>query len=146
MPTSSNSAIVRSRATALVTRWCRTIASMIWSPTVNTGLSDVIGSWKIMLMSRPRIDCICRSGRPTRSRPKSAIFPVSIRAVDDSSRMIESDVTLLPEPLSPTIPSTRPCSMRNEMSSTAFITPSSVWKKVRRWSTSMTGGEGMRES
>ncbi len=35
--------------------------------------------------------------------------PVSMRAFDERSRMIESDVTLLPEPLSPTMPSVRPC-------------------------------------
>jgi hypothetical protein len=37
-----------------MSRWSR-IASTIWSPTVNTGFSAVIGSWKIMAMSRPRI-------------------------------------------------------------------------------------------
>ena len=54
--------------------------------------------------------------------------PVSMLAFDESSRMIESDVTLLPEPLSPTMPSVRPGSRRNERSSTALTTPSSVWK------------------
>ena len=81
-----------------------------------------------MLMSRPRIDCICRSGSPTRSRPKNEIRPDSIFAFDANSRMIESDVTLLPDPLSPTMPSVLPCSSRNEISSTAFTTPSSEWK------------------
>ena len=54
--------------------------------------------------------------------------PDSMRAFDDSSRMIESDVTLLPEPLSPTMPSVRPSSRRKESWSTARTTPSSVWK------------------
>ena len=31
------------------------IASAIWSPTVKTGLSEVIGSWKIIEISLPRI-------------------------------------------------------------------------------------------
>ena len=28
--------------------WCSRIASAIWSPMVSTGLSEVIGSWKII--------------------------------------------------------------------------------------------------
>ena len=34
---------------------CVSIASEIWSPIVNTGFSDVIGSWKIIAISPPRI-------------------------------------------------------------------------------------------
>ena len=34
-----------------------------------------------MLMSRPRIDCICRSGSRTRSLPRNEIRPVSILRV-----------------------------------------------------------------
>ena len=30
-------------------------ASTIWLPTVSTGFNDVIGSWKIIAMSPPRI-------------------------------------------------------------------------------------------
>ena len=108
MPTSRNSSIVRWRASAFETCWWRMIASMTWLPTVNTGLSDVIGSWKIMLMSLPRIDRICGSGSFTRSLPSSAIRPDSIFAELESSRMIESEVTILPEPLSPTMPSVWP--------------------------------------
>ena len=36
-------------------RWCSRIDSAIWSPTGNTGLSDVIGSWKIIAISAPRM-------------------------------------------------------------------------------------------
>ena len=36
------------RAPFLSTSWWSRTASMIWSPTVNTGLSEVIGSWKII--------------------------------------------------------------------------------------------------
>ena len=65
--------------------------------------------------------------------------PDSIRAVDANSRMIESDVTLLPEPLSPTMPSVRPCSMRNEMSSTAFTRLRRCGSRCGDRSTSRTG-------
>ena len=34
---------------------CAISASAIWTPTVSTGFSDVIGSWKIIAMSPPRI-------------------------------------------------------------------------------------------
>ena len=37
------------------TFWCSCTASAIWSPTVKTGFSDVIGSWKIIEISLPRI-------------------------------------------------------------------------------------------
>ena len=39
------------------------IASITWLPTVKTGFSEVIGSWKIMLMSLPRICRIAGSGK-----------------------------------------------------------------------------------
>ena len=45
-------------------------------------------------------------------------------------------VTLLPEPDSPTIPSVSPGSIANETPSTAWTKPSSVRKRVRRFSTS----------
>jgi hypothetical protein len=38
----------------LVTSWCRKIASVIWLPIVCTGLSALIGSWKIIDASPPR--------------------------------------------------------------------------------------------
>ena len=48
-------------------------ASAIWSPTLWTGLSEVIGSWKIIEISLPRIARISCSGRveqiPHRARP-----------------------------------------------------------------------------
>ena len=54
------------RAQALGAR--RTV-SMIWSPMVNTGLSEVIGSWKIIEISAPRMRRSARSDRPSRSSP-----------------------------------------------------------------------------
>ncbi len=43
------------RGRELALRSCARIASVIWSPTVNTGFRLVIGSWKIMAMRLPRI-------------------------------------------------------------------------------------------
>jgi hypothetical protein len=47
--------------------WSR-IASAICSPIVNTGLREVIGSWKTIEISLPRIFRIWAGGSGTRSR------------------------------------------------------------------------------
>ena len=83
-------------------------ASPIWSPTVKLGLSEVIGSWKIMASRLPRRSCICRSGSAASSRPSKATEPDMRVPASGSSRMMESAVTLLPQPDSPTMPSVRP--------------------------------------
>ena len=46
MPTRSSSSIARRRAAAPCSFWCWRSTSPIWRPTVSTGLSEVIGSWK----------------------------------------------------------------------------------------------------
>ncbi len=54
IPTRRSDSIERSRPSFLSTfRWSRT-CSLIWSPTVSTGLRLVSGSWKIIAMSFPR--------------------------------------------------------------------------------------------
>jgi hypothetical protein len=83
--------------------------SVIWSPMVNTGLSDVIGSWKIIEISSPRISRISPSDRPRRSRPSNRICPWAILAAGlASSRMMLSAETDLPQPDSPTRATTSP--------------------------------------
>ena len=88
-------------------RW-RISASPIWSPTVKLGLSEVIGSWKIMARRLPRRSCICRSGSAASSRPSKTTEPDTRVPAFGSSRMMDSAVTLLPQPDSPTMPSVRP--------------------------------------
>jgi hypothetical protein len=63
-----------------------------------------------------------------------------MRPGEPISRMIDMAVTLLPLPDSPTSPSTLPCGMTNDTSSTALTTPASVKKWVRRFSTVISGG------
>ena len=46
--------------------------SVICSPMVRIGLSEVIGSWKIIEMSRPRISRISSSSRSSRLRPSKS--------------------------------------------------------------------------
>ena len=89
------------------------------SPTcfsmVCSGLSDVIGSWKIIEMRSPRmarmLGFVQLSGGPcprTRSRPSGA------RRTLGSSRRIDSAETVLPEPDSPTSATVSPLAMLND--------------------------------
>src|SRR3954447_20513054 len=57
-------------------------------------------------------------------------------------RMTDMAVTLLPEPDSPTMPSTSPARTVNETPSTARISPSSVLKDTRRSRTSRRRASG----
>ena len=82
---------------------------MIWAPILCTGFSDVIGSWKIIAMSLPR------TSRRRDARRLQQILaaeerraPRSSRSVLGFSPMIVRQVTLLPEPDSPTMPSVLP--------------------------------------
>ena len=76
---------------------------------VNAGLRLVIGSWNTMAMSSPRTSRISRSDSCSRSRPSNITEPETMRpGGDGTSRMTASDVTVLPEPDSPTMPSISP--------------------------------------
>jgi hypothetical protein len=69
-------------------------------PMVNTGFSEVIGSWKTQAMSLPRSACSSGSGMPSRSGPATGC---ALRSALSGSRFrIDIAVTLLPEPDSPT--------------------------------------------
>ena len=55
-PTSSRRWMTRARAaSSSMPGLCTLTASPIWSPIVSTGFSEVIGSWKIIAISPPRI-------------------------------------------------------------------------------------------
>ena len=72
---------------------------------VNTGLSDVIGSWNTIAMSLPRTFRICADESLRRSCPSKTTSPSTILPGGSGiSPMIESALTLLPQPLSPTMP------------------------------------------
>src|SRR5690606_33896090 len=119
-----------------------------WRPTVNTGLSEVIGSWKIIETWLPRMARIAFSGRASRSRPSSSTRPAATRPGARSSRMIDSEVTLLPQPDSPTRPSVSPGATSKDRSSTATTVVSSPSKQVVRPCTRRAGfgGIGMAAS
>ena len=61
--------------------WCSSSVSAIWRPTVSTGLSEVIGSWKIIEMSLPRSARICALARRRAGRWPSK----RIAAADDAA-------------------------------------------------------------
>src|ERR1022692_2244061 len=84
-----------------------------------------------MEMASPRTFRISASGNPSRSRPSNRTLPsIVLPGGDAISRRIESDVTLLPQPDSPTMASVSPRWTEKEMPSTARTTPSRVKKYV----------------
>jgi hypothetical protein len=93
--------------------------SWIWKPIVNTGFRLVIGSWKIIAISRPRTPRSSSSESFRRSRPSNIAVPEVTRPARARMPRIASDVTLLPQPDSPTMPSVSPGAMSNEMPFTA---------------------------
>ena len=76
---------------------------------MKTGLSAVIGSWKIIAIRLPRIARSSRSGSVSRSRPSNSTWlPASMRPGGRISRSTERAVTDFPQPLSPTTPNVSP--------------------------------------
>ena len=67
---------------------CRLIGSAICRPTVSAGLSEVIGSWKIIAMRSPRTARICASRSFSRSWPSNRISPAGdpARRVGDQAQ------------------------------------------------------------
>ncbi len=86
---------------------------MTWLPMVSTGLSEVMGSWKIMAIRLPRMRQISSS----LSLQEVPALEQDL-ALDDPARRVRDEprseraLTVLPQPLSPTMayvsPSSRP--------------------------------------
>src|SRR5262245_61171306 len=122
------------------------MTSLIWSPMVWTGLNDDIGSWKMSAISAPRIARISSpsgvsfarsttrsaSARPGTARRRNWISPSTIRPGRSTIPRIDRAVTLLPQPLSPTMPSVPPGCRSKVTPSTALTVPSSWGKYVFR--------------
>ena len=121
-----------------IRRWRRRTPE-IWRPTGITGLSDVMGSWKIMPISLPRTR---RSwAGESVSRPRPARRTPSPRTVAESGSrpMTDSPKVLLPHPDSPTTPTISPGSTRSDTSSRASTSPPCERKLTERPRTSSTG-------
>src|SRR5262245_37955717 len=123
MPTRPSASRQRRRASSCGTFSCARIASTICVSMRSTGLSVIIGSWKIIATFRPRIVRHLSSAAPTSSCPLSLMEPATIRPGGSIRPRIERPVTVLPEPDSPTSPITTPRSSETSTPSTAAITP-----------------------
>src|SRR4051794_13702896 len=138
MPTMPSSSTARFRASPRSTLRCAWMVSTICSSIVRTGFRLVMGSWKIIAMSRPRISRTSDSSIVTRLTPSNSTSPPSIRPAGlGRSRMMARLVTLLPQPDSPTRPSRSPRATSNVMPLTAWIVPSwvrNLTTRSRTWS------------
>ena len=95
--------------------WRRRSTSTRCVPIVKSGLSAVIGSWKIMAIRVPRQASIAASGRARRSVPSNTISP-SMRERFAGSRRTRHAARLdLPDPDSPTTPTMRRRPMSRSM-------------------------------
>ncbi len=143
MWTRSSSSTTLALAALRETSMCSRTTSSIWWPIRSTGFSEVIGSWKTNEIWRPRTFRRRDPEAPSSSSPSKRTLPVTV-AVFGRRPRIESAVTLLPQPDSPTIPSTCLGSSVSDIRSTAWTVPSSVSKRTERSSTSSSGALNAR--
>src|SRR5687768_2606829 len=123
----------------------RISASAICSPTWKAGLSELMGSWKIIEMRSPRRSRSRCAEALSRSSPSKRTSPPAMRPGGCGTRpMMESAVTLLPQPDSPTMPSVRPRSRLRSTPSAARTSPRSEAKCVRSPRTSSSAVFSMR--
>ena len=101
--------------------WAKT-ASAIWSPTRMTGLSAVRVPGKSWPCEGRAVSEDRQGGRRRRSRPSKTTEP-EMSACGGSSPMMAREVTLLPEPDSPTRARVSPESSEMEISRTAATGP-----------------------
>src|SRR5688500_3651122 len=139
MPTRSRRLAARLSASFLSMSKCVRSASRICFPTVCTGFGLVIGSWKIIAMSRPLILRSCLSFMFKRSRSSNVAVPPVTRPLRARIPRMASEVTLLPHPDSPTIPSVSPGAMSKVIPLTAWTVPRDVVNSTRRSSTVRSG-------
>jgi hypothetical protein len=107
MRTASSSSTARRRARPPGEPVHTSAPRPIWSPAVNTGFSAVIGSWKTS-RSGAADARISRSPSAQQVAPSKRTRPDAMRPGGCSSRRIDSAVTDLPLPDSPTRPSVSP--------------------------------------
>ena len=130
IPTRSNHCTALALAAAPESAVWRSMTSTICWPTVITGFRLVAGSWKMMLMRRPRILRMLRSGRPMSSVPSSVTVPAATRPLSGSKRSKDRAVMDLPQPDSPTRAKVCPLSMVSDKASTARTRPLSEASSV----------------
>ena len=147
MRTASSASTARRRPSSRPTGSCARIASINCRPMVSTGLSEVIGSWKIIAIRLPRMRRMRPSPSAARSRSPSRTEPCEIFAAGFGRRpMIASDVIDLPEPDSPASASVSPRLSVNDRSETTGRGPSSPPTTTVRCSTARTGASAGAEA
>ena len=133
MPTRRSISFARSMASALETFSWSSMDSAICSPTVRTGFSAVMGSWKIMATSLPRTASSSAVLKSKMLAPSRVMLPFLIFPGGLGTRFrIDSAVVVLPAPVSPTRPSVFFLPMLNVSPFTAQTQPSSVSKWTTR--------------
>ncbi len=141
-----------SRCSSVVTFLCRISASRIWLPMVWTGDSDDIGSWKIMPMRLPRSARI--SGPSRRSVARSTgtpgllgsvnrMRPPSTRPFRGRRPMTVWEMTVLPDPDSPTRATVLPAGTRNVTPETTSAAPPCMAKPTLKSSILRMSGGGV---
>ena len=140
-PTSDNASRTRRRSSPRPTRSCTVMASRSWSPIERTGFSEDIGSCEIRPIRRPRTWRSSLSGKLTRSRPSNQAVPLTVAFAGSRPRAARH-VADLPDPDSPTIPSTRPGSTARETPRTACTAPPSFAKRTARSWISIVANQG----
>ena len=114
MPTRSSSRLASMRAACPTIFLCNASASVICFPILCTGLRLLAGSWKIIAIRPPRTFSSTAGGAPINSWPSSTTLPL-IRALLGNSPRAASQVTDLPQPLSPTSPTASPLAIERSM-------------------------------
>src|SRR3954453_15912326 len=107
----------------------------------NIGSSATIGSWEIIAISRPRTWLSSFSASPTSSRPCQRIEPPETETPSGNRPISERAVIVLPQPDSPTRPSTVPGRGENETPVTS-AGPSSTDTDRSRTSRTADGSAG----
>ena len=132
MPVARRASTAASHASRLPSPSLSCSTSAIWSPTVYSGFSAVIGSWKIIAISRPRTASSSRSGSASRSRgfspslAEKSADPLTAALGTRPSRL--SALTVLPDPDSPTSASFSPRATEKSMPCTTSLPPKATRK------------------
>jgi hypothetical protein len=134
MCTFSSSWRARAFAACFDTLSCARICSTICQPIVYWGCRLESGSWKIMLISLPRLRRSCSPLSSSRFSPRNVTSPAVLAA--GINPMADCTSTDLPDPDSPTMPKNSPSRTSNETFFTACTGPSSVGMSTTRSRTS----------
>ena len=110
---------------------CLLRVSPIWSPMVNTGSRDIMGSCRIMAIFLPLISFISWLLFCRRSSPSKRTFPLTVSPEGGRTRRSEAATVLLPQPDSPITARRSPAWTSNDTSSTAFTIR--VRAKEKKW-------------